>query len=185
MPTEEQMKEMATTAFKPAKLRKRKKREEDLPPAPTKAGRSVLKTITEQLPVALEMREIRKLGQRLAQQEGEITNHENRATLVKADLKAQEAKIRAEISSLTMMINDGTQLRDVSVSLEADYDAGVVRYLRQDTGDEIRTRTLAEEERQVPMFKAEEEPGTDHDPREPDIALPSGVSKAAPEDPEP
>ena len=164
---------------RPPKKRKKKQPEaEATEAAPSVAGRRVLKTITEQLPVALTKREARELGQKLAQQEGELDAHESRATQVKTELKAREAEIRAQIAAAAMSLRNGTKIADVPVQLEADFDQGVVRYLRRDTGEEIRTRPLGEDERQEPLFEQAaselprgEKPG-------PDITLPSGVTKA-------
>jgi hypothetical protein len=168
-----------------AKLRKKAKaatyRQEK--PAPSQAGREVIQVLVEDLPVELSKRELRELGGQLAAQTEEMEKHQSHAKDAKAELKSTEMSIAAQIKTLSLRIRSGTKVVPIQVHAEADFDEGVVRYLRSDTGEQIRTRPLAAEERQRHI------PGTEPEqvgipPKDgPDIttpALPEGVTMAEP-----
>lgn len=144
---------------------------------PPSSGPQVLKTLVEQLPVPLTQEQRLQAGLELAQQEGALLDQEALAQTTKADLKAKEAQIRALIARLSTEIRNGHRLADVSVSLIADFETNLVRYTREDTGEVVRTRALDASERQTLLGFEEQSKDA---PTKPD--LPSGVSRAEPED---
>lgn len=112
-----------------------------------------LKTVIEQHPVALTDRELIAFGQRLAQAEQQLAEHEARADAVKKDLKAQEQKIVGERSRLAMVIRDRAELRDVKVTVWRDVPRSEVFHVRDDTGEEVHRRPVRMEELQVDGFE--------------------------------
>jgi len=131
----------------------------------------VLKTITEALPVALTDKQRLEIGLELARAEGEIADHDTRSSEVKQGLKAKEAEIRARISQLSTSLRNGQKFQDVQVDIVADFESNRARYVRQDTGEEVRNRALDASERQgllLPEDEGELE----------EAELPSGVSRA-------
>lgn len=157
----QQMKDKAT----PASYHPKKPKAEEMPEA-TVEGREVLRVLSETLTVPLTQEEKLDVGLRLAQEEGALGDHETSASLVKADLKAKEAQIRASISALSTSLRNGTRLADVTVFLEADFARNVVVYVRADNGKELRSRPMDASERQGQLLPETGE------------GLPTGVTRA-------
>lgn len=106
---------------------------------------------TEDLSCDLTSAEVLERGRRMAQVDGEIDAHTSHETNVKADLKATRARLEAERSKLAASVRSGTELRPVEVEHLADFEAGVVREIRIDTGRTVRDRVLLATERQLKL----------------------------------
>lgn len=131
--------------------------------APTKAGRRILKKFTEDLPVRLTKKELRLTADQLNHQLGERRSHEAHAANVKAELKAREASIDAQIEALSLRYDGKTQLRQVQCRDEADFHSGTVETIREDTGEVVRHRPLQTGERQEKIqFAPDDEVMTTH-----------------------
>lgn len=113
----------------------------------------LVKSIVEQHPVVLTDKELLSYGQRLAQAEQQLAEHEARADAVRKDLKAQEQKIAGERSRLAMVIRDRAELRDVKVTVWRDVPRSEVFHVREDTGEEVHRRPVRIEELQVDGFE--------------------------------
>lgn len=130
--------------------------------APSRAGRRVLQTLTEDLPVVMSNEERQETGEQLAAQWGELSNAESRAIEVKAELTARRKAIEARIKSLSLQLSHGSKMKPMTIVVEADFDNGVALYLRQDSGETVRSRPLAESERQEKMpFVSDDAPISD------------------------
>jgi hypothetical protein len=106
---------------------------------------------TEDLSCDLTQSEVLERGRRMAQVDGEIDAHTSHEINVKADLKATRARLEAERSKLSACVRSGTEARPVEVEHLADFEAGVVKEIRIDTGKLIRSRVLLSTERQLAL----------------------------------
>lgn len=118
------------------------------PPArPRKPGEPA--TLTLSLHVDLSPEELAERSQEAAELLGKRDSLE-------ADYKAAASKGRIEVAGMDVklrqlggIIRDGKELRRVECRLEPDYRAGVMRTIRNDTGDVEDDRALTAEERQM------------------------------------
>jgi hypothetical protein len=92
---------------------------------------------------------VREAGEKLARACEDIGAQEKRSADVKAELKAREAEIQAEVTRLTAVVRRQEEYRDVAVNVMHDYARGRVYEVRLDTGEEIGTREMTNEERQL------------------------------------
>jgi hypothetical protein len=81
----------------------------------------------------------------------DIEREDDRQAQIKADMKAQLAKLEAERSRLTLVVTRKAEPRDVKVTLYADDNTGEAITIREDTGEIIRRRPLDSKERQLPL----------------------------------
>lgn len=142
--TKDEMKQLAKPNHTP---RKRKRVPQDTT-APLKAGRKVLRTSAEDLPVPLSKKELRETGAQLAAKLEDITRHTAYEKEVKASLKARRTELESTVAAIGLRLRSGTKLESIRVNDEADFGEGVVLSIRTDTGETIRTRPLRTEERQ-------------------------------------
>lgn len=136
--TKDEMRAKATSASYPASI-------------PVKAGNRVLKSIQEELPVDLTDIELRQAGSELGKLVEELENWSAHETQVKAELKARKEGIKASIKAMSIRLNHRVRTALIEVFQVADFDQGIVRYFRVDSGGEVRTRPLEDKERQQSM----------------------------------
>ena len=115
----------------------------------------ILATRTDHLPVELTEPEIREAGKRLAHLEGQLAEHTGKEKEVKDQLKHERSKIEGQVHGIAGMIRAGVEYRPTSVRVEADYKAGRVYEIREDTGEVIGERPVNETDRQAPLFDAQ------------------------------
>lgn len=120
------------------------------------ARRKVLGNKIEDVAYSLDQEEFRDRAQTLARIEEEISDEEKRQAQLKADMKAQITALSAKRSKLSLVVRDGREYRPTRLTIEADFEAGIVRELTTD-GRVHKQRPLREDERQTSMF------GRDHD----------------------
>jgi hypothetical protein len=139
----------------PPKVRKAHK------PEPTKSGREVLQTLSEDLPVKMTADEREAKIAIMFAKRKELASHRATKKQVVSALKATELKFEAEIENLIVQIESHSCTQSVAVQLEADFDTNTVYFVRTDTGEEIRTRPVSSQERQgmLPVVAGELPPG--------------------------
>jgi hypothetical protein len=108
----------------------------------------ILETRTESLSTNLTDEEFMARARDLARANQNIEALEQRQTDMKAQMKVEMTSAEAEQGRLTLIVARKAELRDVEVLVLADLKTGIARYVRQDTGEEYRTRPLTVEERQ-------------------------------------
>lgn len=141
------------------------------PPAPRPElvvmhGRKVLRKATEdrRFPLSPEVFHAKALA--LANNLQAIGVEEARQKQVKATLKAAMGKLEEEGAKLGAEIRDGCEVRQVTVSYEADYDEGIVREIDVATGEVLATKPIAGDNAQVPLFEGEAPPAGGDDEEE-------------------
>ncbi len=68
-----------------------------------------------------------------------------------ADLKGRKATVEAELNVISERIRNGYEHRFVQTEIVTDWEAGLVRFVRRDTGETYAQRPLNTEERQTKM----------------------------------
>lgn len=111
----------------------------------------------EKHPVKLSEVERLTFADKLASIEDELTSFEAEAEGVKKSLKAREATILAHRSELAGIVRSRSELRDVEITMVANYTAGTLSKVRKDTGETVASRRLTDGERQegFPEFEPE------------------------------
>jgi hypothetical protein len=110
-----------------------------------------MKTMT--LDVSLTPDEIREYGKQLARHQMVAQRLEDQKKAAADQFKAQISTEESEIGRLARIVDTGVEYRDVEVNDVPDYEAGMVRIVRLDTGEAFRSRPMLDEERQqeLPM----------------------------------
>lgn len=109
---------------------------------------NTFKTITKHLPCALTDVELRRFGDELAVAVQDTDTEEDRQKQIKAEMKARVDELTARKARLALTISRREEYRDVEVQFLIDV-AGIVQEVRTDTGEILRTRPVADEERQL------------------------------------
>jgi hypothetical protein len=96
-------------------------------------------------------------GQKLAQVEADLQDHQTHADQVKKELKARESQLKAERAFLANVVRARKEPRDVEVQAFLAERAGHVDDVRMDTGEVVRTRPAREGELRGRLPLAREE----------------------------
>jgi hypothetical protein len=116
--------------------------------------KKILATKTSHLPVPLTSAELAQVAEQMGRIEGDLRAFYARKKEVSADLKAKEEALDAEMGKLGRLQRDKQEYRPVSVRVEADFEAGKVYEIREDTGEVVGERPVTEQDRQVSIFNA-------------------------------
>ena len=107
--------------------------------------------IKEYLKCQLTEKEKTELSAKIAKAISDRAGAEAKLKEVNTSIKAQIAKLEAEISEKALQINNGYEYRNVECRMEKDYRLGTVTLTRLDTGEVIRERPMTAEERQMEL----------------------------------
>lgn len=119
------------------------------PDNPTPANRKVIGTMTTALQCALTPHEIEKKNAALLECHRKLAAHESHESNVKAQLKRDRTAIESEMHALVGVLTSKYEMRDVEVEKIADYDAGLIRLIRVDTGAEVDVERMSEAQKQT------------------------------------
>jgi len=115
------------------------------------------------LPVELTQDELLARGRELASVKDEHTQAQADLEAAtegwKDSKKAMQERIEdheSEMRRIARAIRSGREDRDVDVREEPDFETGIMRTVRADTGDLVQSRGLTEAERQRSLFAAPE-----------------------------
>ena len=106
------------------------------------------KTAIRQLPCELTDLELRRFGDELAVAVQDTTAEEDRQKQIKTEMKARIDELTARKARIALTISRREEYRDTEVRYCLDGN-GMVLEVRADTGEVLRTRPLADEERQL------------------------------------
>ena len=118
------------------------------------ATKRILATKTSHLPVPLTPAELAQVAEQMGRVEGDLRAFYARKKEVTADLKAKEEALDAEMGKLGRLQRDKQEYRPVPVRVEADFRAGKVYEIREDTGEIVGERPVTEQDRQATIFDA-------------------------------
>jgi hypothetical protein len=111
----------------------------------------VINTHVEELSCDLTAEEWETRASQLANTEAELEAHTSHELDVKATLKADRARLEAQRTKLAQQVRSHSEIRAVTVQALADFKAGIVSEVREDTGKLVRTRPISPEERQTSL----------------------------------
>lgn len=111
----------------------------------------IAKTESRNLPVKLSEIELRERGDQLAAVIQDLTAEESRQIGVKTQMKARLTELDAKKSQLAITISRREEYRDVTVDVWHDYDGLKVYVVRRDSGEEIHSRAMTQNELQRPL----------------------------------
>lgn len=116
------------------------------------AGRNL---VERQLACALEDREVRERGERLAAVLADLDEIESQLQSAKDEAKDSRRDLELERDRLKREVRSRQAFRSVEVELEVILEGSVkrVREVRQDTGEVLCVRDLTEDERQELLFE--------------------------------
>ena len=89
---------------------------------------------------------------------------------VAADMKSRIERAIADIGRWNRTVRDGYEMRNVDCQVVYDFTEGVVRTVRTDSGEELESRKMRQEERQrqADIFDPEPEPEGVEGPQAPE-----------------
>lgn len=118
-------------------------------------AKRVLATRTQMLKVPLTEVELREVAEQTYRVEGDLRDFYGHKKEVTSELKAKEEELDAKLARLGRLGRDKHEYRPVPVRIEADYKAGKVYEIREDTGEVVAERAVNEQDRQAPLFAAQ------------------------------
>ena len=110
-----------------------------------------LDTHTETLLTPLTDAEWTQRANALARACQDIGSLEAKHADMKAQMKADLTRLEAERDRLALIVNRKAENREVAVTAYADYTRAEVSYVREDSGEIVRTRPMDDKERQTPL----------------------------------
>jgi hypothetical protein len=111
---------------------------------------------TETLKCILTDSELQNYGLLAARHDQEVDQAELELTAVKSQFKNRIDAATSKRKELSAKINQGYEFRTVDVQIVKDYTNNTVTTIRQDTGDQVRQRTMTRQECQRPLGFGEE-----------------------------
>jgi hypothetical protein len=100
------------------------------------------KTSKEYCKYLFSAEELAKISSEMAQQVEEKKHLDDDLKAIKDDFKAKISKAEAAINSCALKVNNGYEMRNIECIVDKDYEKKVVRYIRLDTGEVVRTRLM-------------------------------------------
>jgi hypothetical protein len=86
------------------------------------------------------------------------THIKNEEDSVKASFKDRYASVELEVGRCARLINDGYDMRSVECEVIKDFNASIIRTIRTDTGETVKTKPMTGEERQMHLDEAIRQP---------------------------
>ncbi len=132
------------------------------------ANRKVIATMTVPLKCMLTPHEVGKKQASLLECHRKLRSHEQHEANVKAQLKRDRTAIESEMGAVVGVLESGYEMRDTAVEKIADYEAGLVRHIRVDTGDEVDVERMSEAQKQTELDLREKRDAEASRPTNPD-----------------
>jgi len=116
-----------------------------------------INTEDRSLPVMLSRDETLDYGKKLADAHQAMTELELEEVSFKQQIKSRMAIIESEIGAKSCALRQGYEHRKVKCEITMDYDHGIIRITRTDTGKEVESRKMTDSERQLGFESIEKE----------------------------
>jgi len=111
-----------------------------------------LDPVKKSLSCKLSQEELLEAGSKLASTIQDIAAEEDKQQSIKSEMKAKLAELEAKRTQLAIRVQRKEEFRMVEVEREFDFEAGMYRETRSDTGEVILEREITEEERQEKLI---------------------------------
>lgn len=98
--------------------------------------------------------ELRKIAETLAMKTQELAEIEEEKKAVASAFKERGDRVSAEQRSAARKYKDGYEMRNIECEGRRDYDAGIIRYIRTDTGEIAQETQMSMAERQLTLESA-------------------------------
>ena len=105
--------------------------------------------------------EMRKIAETLAHKTQELEEIEEEKKAVVSAFKERSDRVSAEQRAAARKYKDGYEMRNIECEVQRDYDAGVIRYIRIDTGEVASEVQMTMAERQLTLDQAINEASED------------------------
>lgn len=145
-------------------------------------NRKVIGTMTVPLKCMLTPHEVGKKQASLLECHRKLRSHEQHEANVKAQLKRDRTAIESEMGAVVGVLESGYEMRDTAVEKIADYEAGLVRHIRVDTGDEVDVERMSEAQKQTELDLREKRDAEASRPTNPDDVAADSDPWGAPSD---
>lgn len=106
-------------------------------------------TKVKSLPVNLTTEEIDQFGRENARQVEALMNAEEAKKAAMKEHKEIVEGFKCRVRHLTGCVNSGIEWREIPIYETMDRRSGMVRVYRTDTGDQIDTRKMSDDEKQM------------------------------------
>ena len=145
-------------------------------------NRKVIGKETQKLRVDLTEHEKRRVNEDLIACLTDIAAQEREEQEIKAQINRKKKGLAAKRGTLHQLLVAGYEYRDVEVEKIADYDAGLIRLCRVDTGAEVDVERMPEGVRQQELDLREKRDAEANRPTNPDDVAPDADPWGAPSD---
>lgn len=115
--------------------------------------------------------ELRKIAETLAMKTQELAEIEEEKKAVASAFKERGDRVSAEQRSAARKYKDGYEMRNIECEVRRDYDAGIIRYIRTDTGEIAQETQMSMAERQLTLEQAINDATEDQGDAETDDAI--------------
>jgi len=96
--------------------------------------------------------EKRAIAQEMAQNVSDLAAAEDEKKAITSDFKSRIDGLQARVNGAATKLNNGYEMRSIECKIQADYDAKLWRYIRQDTFEEVRTRKMDQDDLQQQLI---------------------------------
>jgi hypothetical protein len=114
----------------------------------------------------LSQEELLEAGSQLASTIQDIAAEEDEQASVKSEMKARLTELEAKRTQLAIKVQRKQEWRTIEVQRELDFEEGMYREIRTDTGDVIFEREITDEERQEKLIIEDVDPSAEAKPAE-------------------
>jgi hypothetical protein len=106
----------------------------------------------ERLPCKLTDIELKSRGLELGHKLSELNDLEAKKKAAASTFSSAIKEVNAKIHELGETQRTGTEYRQVEVREERAFESNLIKIVRRDTGEQVRTRAMTGEERQEELF---------------------------------
>lgn len=110
--------------------------------------------------------EMRKIAETLAHKTQELEEIEEEKKAVVSAFKERSDRVSAEQRAAARKYKDGYEMRNIECEVRRDYEAGIIRYIRVDTGEEVLRAQMTMAERQLTLESAMNDATEDQSPED-------------------
>jgi hypothetical protein len=104
---------------------------------------------TQRLPCKLTQQQLDERRDKMAEQIERLATLEAAKKDAAAQAKAKIEALELELATIAYEVKTRSEIREVEVRREKDYQEGIEETIRQDTGEIVATRVMTPQERQV------------------------------------
>ena len=100
--------------------------------------------------------ELKELAENMAMKTQEMQTIEDEKKSAMASFKDRLEGAQLELKSCAGKYKDGYEMRYIECEVVRDYDEGIIRFIRTDTGECARVKKMSNEERQMNIDEYEQ-----------------------------